>query len=172
MLEYHGQPQWQIVHRLLQPWCEEVVISVNQHQSKLWETESPYNFLVDNFTYQGHGPITGLLSVIGAYPDQAIFLVACDYPFLRRKHLKYLVDHRNQDYEVICYQQSGFPEPLITIFEAAATKKVPGFYVSGQDSIRLFIKLVNAKMVICEDPLALTNVNTLAEYQQLQSKPL
>jgi len=172
LLKYRGQPQWQIVFRMLQPLCGTVVISVNPEQAQRWSVDNSYPLVVDQSTFQNHGPLTGLLSVIEAYPNTALFLVACDYPFLRREHLKYLVDHRSSEYDVVCYQTDDQPEPLITIFETKAIKAIQHYYQSGNDSIRQLIRSVNANLITCQAPQALTNVNTVEEYHQLQSRLL
>jgi molybdopterin-guanine dinucleotide biosynthesis protein A len=170
LLEYHGRPQWRVVHELLQSFCQQVVISVNPTQAQQWKIENEYTLVVDHPTFQNHGPMTGLLSVSKKYPDTAIFLLACDYPFLRKEHLKYLVDRRSSEYDIVCYQTDDQPEPLIAVFETEAMKKIKHFFQSGNDSIRRLILSMNANLVSCQDPQALKNVNTLEEYQQLQTK--
>lgn len=168
LLQFYDRPQWQEVYYLLKPLCDKVVISLNPKQANNWEIDSSHSLVIDKTIYQHHGPMTGLMSVIDEYPDQPIFLVACDYPFLRSEHLLTLVNHHSHDYEVVCYENKGYPEPLVTILEASAIEKIQYFYRAGNDSILKFIRSANAKMVKCENPAMLTNVNTAEEFAQFQ----
>lgn len=170
LLEYNGQAQWQVVYQLLYPFSDRVVISLNPSQAEEWKLDNKYNLVVDNPAFQNHGPLTGLLSVSEAYPNTAVFLLACDYPLLRIEHLKYLDEHRSSEYDVVCFQIGGQPEPLISIFEVPAMRKINHFFQAGNDSIRQFIQSASAKMVVCNDSVALTNVNTEEEYQQFQTR--
>lgn len=170
LLQFYDRPQWQEVYYLLTPLCDKVVISLNLKQANNWKIDSSYSQVIDKTIYQHHGPMTGLMSVVDEYPNQPIFLVACDYPYLRTEHLLTLINHRSYGYEVVCYENLSRPEPLVTILEASAVKKIQYFYRAGNDSILKFIQSVNARMVRCEDPAILTNINTAEEFAQFQRK--
>src|SRR6478735_6633462 len=79
LLDYYGKAQRYYVHEMLQPFCEKVFLSCNEQQAAT--ITGNYETIADAPAYSDIGPMAGLLSAFGQYPDKAFLVVACDYPF-------------------------------------------------------------------------------------------
>src|SRR4030095_17142646 len=76
---------------LIQPFCEEVFISVRRDQQQ--ELASGFKTLPDSFT--DLGPYGAILSAFRDQPDTAWLVVACDLLPLDEQTVRFLIDHRN-----------------------------------------------------------------------------
>ncbi len=170
LIEYHGMPQWQYVHQLLQPFCEEVYLSLNSQQALVWSIPSNIHSIIDKEIFMNHGPMTALLSAVELVKEQPVFVVACDYPLLEKKHLRQLLDRRTTNSEVTCFSSGGLPEPLISIFEIAALKNLTPFFANGSDSIFKFIEQSNSTYIEVENSAFLKNVNSEEDMELLKKK--
>ena len=125
-LEYHGKEQWQHVKDLLGSFCEDVVVSVARN----FDNSGPpfISDRLDNF-----GPFGGILSCFMESPNEAHLVVAVDLPFVNEEAIKTLLEHRNPYKTATAFlnPDSGFPEPLITIWEPKAYPKMLSFLSMG-----------------------------------------
>ena len=169
LLNYGNSPQWKKVHQLLQPFCEKVVISINEKQWEDWAKENPYEFIIDEKKYANHGPLTGVLSVIEKFPESALMIVGTDFPFLKLENLIHLNNHRSPLYEAACFKKDGFLQPLISIIEKESVVKLLEFYKQGNDSLRKFLGEIRTKEIELSDEF-LENINTESEFQLLKNK--
>jgi molybdopterin-guanine dinucleotide biosynthesis protein A len=169
-IDYHGMPQWQYVHQLLQPFCEEVYLSLNAHQASEWSLPSNIHITIDKEPFTNHGPMTALLSALELVKGRPLFIVACDYPLLEKTHLRQLLDARTTNSEITCFSIGGLPEPLISIFETAALKNLTSFFANGSDSIFKFIEQCNSTYIEVEDSAFLKNVNSEADMELMKKK--
>jgi|GEM_PF-598797 len=166
-LQYNGLPQWEYVYNLLSPFCEKTLLSVNTEQQETGMFPKHIEQILDKDEYKEHGPMTGLMSVLEAVGDKPIFLIACDYPLLRMEHLLELIKHRNTEFDVVCYRNTGRAEPLITLFEASVFEQIQAFYKEGNDSIATFIKQAKTCFVDVSEADFLQNVNDPEAFQRL-----
>src|SRR3990167_7213142 len=75
---YHGQTQLAWSFRLLSDICEKTFVSVNR-ANKDDVLRCQYPQIVDD-EKSFSGPIAGILSAIGKYPNHAWMVIACDLP--------------------------------------------------------------------------------------------
>ncbi|MBX2815367.1 MAG: molybdenum cofactor guanylyltransferase [Saprospiraceae bacterium] len=130
-----GVPLYQRQASLLEAFCKEVVVSCRKEQSHQYDgwrcVEDRYDFA---------SPMNGLLSVQEAFEKRSIFLLATDYPSLRKKHLRPLVDCLTPASAIIAYQHSdGSPEPLCTIYHGSTSKGLQMQCANGQYSLREYM---------------------------------
>ncbi|MGL1900580.1 MAG: molybdopterin-guanine dinucleotide biosynthesis protein B [Fibrobacterales bacterium] len=113
-LDYHGVPQQEYLHSLLSPICHNTFLSV-AHSSETVEKQLPE--IVDTFTDMG--PLGGILTALREYRTSAFLTIACDLPYLDSETIEYLIKNRNPFKAATTFinQESGFPEPLCTIYE-------------------------------------------------------
>lgn len=167
LLNYTGQPQWKIVGELLKPFCEDVVISINEKQQRLWAENENLQFIVDNEKFQNHGPLSGILSVIEKHPNQGLMIVGTDFPFLKMEHLIQLNNERGPNYDAVCFEKEGFLQPLVSILEKEAIEKLDLFYKEGNDSLRKFLGEIKTKKIKADENF-LANINTKEDYLKLR----
>lgn len=167
LLKYHGKEQWKIVTELLKPFCEEVVISINQNQWEKWAEKESDSVIIDHHQFKNHGPISGILSVIEEYPNQGLMIVGTDFPFLKMEHLIKINNQRSPNYEAVCYENEGFLQPLVSIIEKNAVLKLKKFFEEGNDSLRKFLQEIKTNKIDAEDGDFLNNINTPEAYLKL-----
>lgn len=146
-LDYHGKPQREFLADQLAAFCQETRISLRAGQ----ESDLPnYATLVDTFT--GLGPYGAILSAFREDPNAAWLTVAVDLPYLTERTLEYLVQHRNPSALATAFHNpdSGFPEPLITIWEPRAYPKLLEFLSQGYSCPRKV--LINTEVQELELP--------------------
>ncbi|MCB9245252.1 MAG: NTP transferase domain-containing protein [Flavobacteriales bacterium] len=149
---------------LLAPFCEEVFISCRRKQLDV--IESAYPLLAD--TYLGLGPYGAILSAFRRDPDAAWLVVACDLPFLNSGAIGELVSQRAANtYATAFYNKhTDFPDPLCTIWEPRAYRRMLEFLSLGVSCPRKVLINSEIKLVSPLDPHILTNVNTPEEFEQ------
>lgn len=70
------------------------------------------------------GPMTGILSALIATGEDAVFVVACDMPFISAELIRYMVDRYNQQsansiqHLAFSIQQSANPQPPVLNYDA------------------------------------------------------
>jgi len=162
-LDYHGIPQYQYLHNHLSPICEEVFVSCRQDQSTLFE-----NPIADSFT--GLGAYGGLLSAFQKDPNSAWLAVACDIPLLNKATLEKLKENRDPSKIATCFYNSttGFPEPLITIWEPRAYPVLLHYLSLGYSCTRKVLINSDVKIVRLENEDVLLNANTSEDREKVK----
>jgi len=111
------------------------VVSVNKEQYPTYSTLfSSDQLVVDNEKLTIRGPLYGLLSVHMQYPDQALFVLACDMPLMTTEILKELLQQHNQHpkQQAFLYTNNNEPEPLCAIYKPNALQYILYLYQTGQ----------------------------------------
>ncbi len=117
-LTYNGTSEAERMAGLLQEFCEKTCFSSRADL----ETDSLAH-LQDieriNDEHIGLGPVGGLATLMGRYPDRAWIIVACDMPFLTRESLEEIVRKRDPLRYGTCFVQKGMLgyEPMCAIYE-------------------------------------------------------
>lgn len=111
----------------LQPLCDNLVISVNPEQHAYHSELSGYTLITDDASLDIYGPLHGLFSVHQHFPEEDIFLLACDMQQMKAEVLETLAGNyrANPDFEAwVFLQPDGSPEPLAAIYSAKAIAAV------------------------------------------------
>jgi molybdopterin-guanine dinucleotide biosynthesis protein A len=106
---------------LLQPICDNLVISINPKQHDYQSILGHYTLVKDDASLNIYGPLHGLLSVHQQFPGEDIFLLACDMQQMQAEVLDALAEkyRANPDYEAwVFLEPDGSPEPLAAIYSA------------------------------------------------------
>ena len=155
LIDYHGKSQEQYLFDLLNPYCSEVYVSINQNQN----TNLPHIFDLD---LSLKSPITGILSAFNKYPETAWLVVACDMPFVNQEVVEYLIKHRNPEKFATAFENSEehFPEPLLTIYEPKILEKLQGAVNQEKKSPRKVLQSLEIELLQVFDNKVLININT------------
>ena len=162
-LEFYGKPQREYMADMLQPYCKEVYLSVRPDQ----EVPSTHPLIAD--TFFGLGPFGALLSAFRSDPDAAWIVVACDLPLLGDSAIRQLVESRDARKVATAFRSpvNDFPEPLIAIWEPKAYLHALAFLSQGYSCPRKVLINSEIRLVEPNEPLALTNVNTPDELDEV-----
>ncbi|THD68867.1 molybdopterin-guanine dinucleotide biosynthesis protein MobA [Robertkochia marina] len=160
-LDYHGKPQHLYLKEELAELCEATYVSCREEQAELFPTALPDTFL--------HlGAYGGILSAFQQDPNAAWFSVACDVPLLNKSTLEKLVAQRDPSKLATCFYNSetGFPEPLITIWEPRAYPVLLHYMSMGYSCARKVLINNDVKVVKLENEEVLLNANTMDEREK------
>lgn len=159
LIDYHGMPQRDWVAEQLNDVCEEVFFSVRPDQENLPDGQ----LLPDTFT--GLGPFGAILSAFREHPQAAWLVVACDMPLLDKEGLQFLLQARNPSQLATAFHNpaTGWPDPLLTIWEPRAYPTLLQFLTQGYSCPRKV--LINSDVKVVEAPKAdiLRNANSPEE---------
>lgn len=169
LIEYHGQPQREFLAEQLQSVCGEVYYSIRPDQ----DTELPGPVIKDSFI--GLGPFGAILSAFREHPNAAWMVVACDLPLLDKKALQQLAQKRNSSKLATAYHNpaTGWPDPLVTIWEPRAYPVLLQFLTQGYSCPRKVLINSEIEMINAPDPNILLNANSpeeKAEVEQILAK--
>ena len=155
-LQYYGKPHREYLADLLTEKCGKCILSVRPGQ----EVESPYAKLHDTFT--GLGPFGAILSAFRYNPNHAYLTLPCDVPFVDENIISDLITKRDVSKIATCYhnEQTGFPEPLITIWEPRSYSRLLHFLSIGYSCPRKVLINSDIKELKSENELVLFNANT------------
>ena len=158
LLDFHGQPQRLHMAGLLSKFCDSTYLSCRADQVE--EMAGPFPTLPD--TFLGLGPMGAILSAFRAGPDAAWLVVACDLPLLDHATLGFLTKNRNTSKMATSFLSpvTGFPEPLIAIWEPRAYPVLLNFLSQGYSCPRKALINSPIELLTVPDAQALRNVNT------------
>ena len=121
------------------------------------------------------GPVGGLATLMGRFPDKAWMITACDMPFLREEDFDIIFQERDPLRYGTCYVQKGRLgyEPMCAIYEPKFI--VPLFEAMSRRELslsRIIGELPFREVKINEgDRSKFTNINTPEDYKIARSKP-
>ena len=119
LLDYHGQPQRRYLYDQLHRLGIAPAMSCRHDQADTLR-QSFDAVLPDTFT--DLGPFGAILSAFRTDPTAAWLVVACDLPLLDAATLRQLIDGRDPNAYATAFHNpaTGFPEPLVAIWEPRA----------------------------------------------------
>lgn len=171
-IAYHGRPQWKYVRDLLRTKELDVFISCREEQAASFAGEQ---VIPDSFT--GLGPMGAILSAFRYDPDAAWLVLACDLPLFDVSTLGFLLKNRKPGAMATAFRQAaglpglshkgqdetGFPEPLVTIWEPKAYVRLLQFLAQGVSCPRKVLINSDIHLLDAPAPEALVNANTPEE---------
>lgn len=178
-MAYHDRPQWQHLQQLLAKNGLEVFISCREDQAGLF---ADLPVIIDSFT--GLGPLGAILSAFRHDPDVAWLVLACDLPLFDGPTLGFLLQHRDPSAAATAFRQvpalpgfpdtapgeTGFPEPLVAIWEPKTYVRMLRFLAEGVSCPRKVLINSATNLLDAPRPEALVNANTPEERKVILEK--
>lgn len=164
-INYHGMSQRAYVSSIMTELNVTPYLSLRNEEDK----EGDLDVIAD--TFQNLGPMGGILSAFRAHPDEAWLTVACDLPYLSKETLSQLITLRDPSKVATCFhnEETGFPEPLITIWEPRAYQRLLMFLAQGYACPRKVLINSDVKQIEMSNKLEMTNVNTPDEKEKFEA---
>lgn len=162
ILNYFGKPQKEHVFSLLKNELTEVFYSVAEKSEKNNEISDAFLNL---------GPFGGICSAFQQDPNAAWLVLATDVPFVDEKLVQLLLQKRNPSKvaTTIKGKNQEFLEPLITIYEPKAYRKLLAYLAQGYSCPRKM--LINSEVEIVEvDDNFIRNINTPEEFDAVRKE--
>ncbi len=166
-LDYHGMPQVYFVCGELARLNVDPLISCRKDQDTLFN--DLYGKVHDSF--EGLGPFGAILSAFRQDPNCAWLSVACDQPLLRSAEIELLLQKRDPGKIATCFHnpETGFPEPLITLWEPKAYPRLLSFLSLGYSCPRKVLINSDIHEIHPENTQFMKNANTQEERKELQN---
>lgn len=119
------------------------------------------------------GPMTGIYSSLISTSEEAVFVVACDMPFVNEGLVKYIVKlYREQDAVIPLY--GGLPQPLLGVYSRAVAPRMESAIFSGRKGLREFLSEIRTHFVEEDDVRLMDpegksfiNINTIQELKKV-----
>jgi molybdopterin-guanine dinucleotide biosynthesis protein A len=159
LLDHNGQSQLAFTVHLLDEHVEQVFVSTRAEQRD--ETERrQYAQIIDH--YEEIGPVAGILSAMDEHPQADWLVVACDLPNIDAPTIRYLLEHRIEEYPFVAYASShdGLPEPLCALYLGGSEALPRAFVGAGLHCPRKMLIRSDTLLLQQAEPNALDNVNT------------
>ncbi|MEK7864784.1 MAG: molybdenum cofactor guanylyltransferase, partial [Nitrospirota bacterium] len=126
------------------------------------------------------GPLTGIFSVLSNIKDDAIFVVACDMPFLNGQLMRYMVDKYNNfnsgtnKWDAVIPVFEGKPQPLFGIYSKNILGIIEERLNKGLKRLKDLLTEINVLYIKEEevrqiDPegRSFLNINTMEDYKKI-----
>lgn len=114
------------------------------------------------------GPYGGILSAFKNDPNSAWLVMACDMPNIGSKEISFLIENRNPSkLATACFNpETGFPDPLFTIWEPKAYQVLLQFLAFGYSCPRKVLINSEIELLHLPNPDVLRNINTPFEKEE------
>jgi molybdenum cofactor guanylyltransferase len=112
-----------------------VKISVNEQQFPEYAAVfQPGDLVADNKSIALKGPLLGVLSAQLAFPNEDLFILACDMLLMETTILReiYIIYKNDPSHEAYFYTNDGEPEPLCGIYTSTGLASIVSMLRSGQ----------------------------------------
>jgi molybdopterin-guanine dinucleotide biosynthesis protein A len=123
LLKLHGRTWAEATADKLNALALPVILSVNEQQYQTYiSLFTEKQIIRDNLSLGIRGPLCGVLSAHLLFPDEDLFVLACDMPLLDVKVLKNLMEavEKFPSSGAVLYDNNGEPEPLCGIYRASS----------------------------------------------------
>jgi molybdopterin-guanine dinucleotide biosynthesis protein A len=165
-IDYHGMPQREYLYTMLEGLTENTFMSCRPDQ--VAEFDASFKTLPDSIA--GLGPFGAIISAFREFPNHAWLVVACDIPLISRNSLLQLIGERNPSKMATTFfnNETGFPDPLVTIWEPKAYPEMLHFLSLGYSCPRKVLINSQVQIIHPSDPKALLNANSPEEYERVK----
>ena len=132
-----------------------VALSVNHKQVEQYTRAfKDVELISDNDNFLLKGPLAAVLSINGKYPEEDLFIIACDMALMKSFVLKelyntYLKVSEKQGY---VFTNDGEPEPLCGIYTANGIAHIKQLYERGQ-LLKHSMKFMLDHLIMCRIPI-------------------
>ena len=154
--ELHDKKIIEHVISVMQSVFDEVVIITNQpEQYKEFGCKVLKDFIPDL------GPVGGIITALRYTDKDAIFVVACDMPFISADAIKHILSGA-QDYDAVVASVEDGIEPLFALYR----KNTKGFFnYKGNRSVLSMLEEIKNVNYIDIDRRVVTNINTRNDHE-------
>lgn len=164
LLGYHGKTQARFVYELLEQRCNNVFLSSRPGQLAGSDSERLPQ-IHDEFLDMG--PLGGILTAMKKYPASSWVVAACDLPYLTQELLDTLLLKRNPYKFATCFKGwKEKPEPLFAVYEPKSYFRLLQGLGLGYQCPRSILMNSSIEELSLPNSNSLTNVNTLAEFEE------
>jgi molybdenum cofactor guanylyltransferase len=168
-IEIHNTNQRRHMVDLVAPFVDDVFLSCRPDQVEQFSQD--FNTIPDKMTDMG--PFGAIVSAFFHDPNAAWLVLAIDLPNFGEAALTKLIDNRRPTAVATAYisPESGFPEPLASIWEPKSHLHLLQFLQQGYSCPRkVLINSGNTHLIEAENAMFLDNMNTPEDLEKARTK--
>ena len=165
-INYYGLPQHAYLSQIFEEINVPAFIACRADQAPIYETR----VITDKFS--NLGPYGAILSAFQLDPDAAWLVLACDLPLIKKEDILGLMANRNarKFATAILNPDTGFPDPLFTIWEPKAYLNLLSFLGLGYSCPRKVLINSDIELLEIDNPEILSNVNTPEDRENISQR--
>jgi molybdenum cofactor guanylyltransferase len=166
LLQYHGMPQYAFVHALLQPYCSEVLVSVNAYNAAIALPQ-----LIDADAFKNQGPMSGLLSAFD-YAHTDWLVCAIDYPLFDAIEMQHALQQLNTSSlaHVMHNAQTNFYEPWIGLYKAKMKHVLQQQFLKKPISLQTILRSIDAQAIAPINLHSLQSIDTPEQFNLISQQ--
>jgi molybdopterin-guanine dinucleotide biosynthesis protein A len=165
-INYNGLPQHAYLSQIFEEINVPAFIACRADQAPIYETR----VITDKFS--NLGPYGAILSAFQLDPNAAWLVIACDLPLIKKEDILGLMAKRNarKFATAILNPDTGFPDPLFTIWEPKSNLNLLSFLSLGYSCPRKILINCDIKLLEINNPEILSNVNTPEDRENIRQR--
>lgn len=150
LLVYHQLPQRYHAAHLLQPYCDQVFLSLNDTQQ---DSSGLYPVLTDAPELRDTGPMAALLTAAQRLPGRSVLVLGCDYPLMNAGDIASFVASVAPEAPATAFYNvaAGLYEPLLACYTARGMALLLQYYAQGLRSLQQWLQQVVAIRYLPQD---------------------
>lgn len=114
------------------------------------------------------GPLGGIYSGLKNCEEDALFVVACDMPFVSREAVRMLLNEYSGQQKIVLAEADNRVHPLFGIYSKSALVFLERQIQTGDYRVMNALKQAGyVTVVLPKEDTSAKNINTVAEYEQL-----
>jgi molybdopterin-guanine dinucleotide biosynthesis protein A len=163
------KPLYKRAAEKIAPFCNEVYVSVNNHQSATLH----FGYPVINDIYQHQGPIGGIVSCFEVL-DSAMIVLACDMPLIETDDVALLISlHSTAEGCTLFFNMvDGFYDPLLSVWGIEKLNMLQKYFKGGGRSLQQFLLQNNIVKHLSPNPGHFKNINRPEDWAALSAQIL
>lgn len=156
LLKVDGETWAALAARKLQDLQLPVVLSINPLQYEPYgQVFEKQQLIVDNKKFNASAPLFGLLSVHLKFPEEDLFVLACDIKDMSTNLMQALQEqYQKHSGEAYVYHTGDRPQPLCGIYTATGLNRIYHLYLNGElnrYSMMHLLELVNTVAITVKE---------------------
>lgn len=110
-------------------------------------------------------PTAGFEAVFRELPDERLFIISVDTPFVSEKEIRTLLDNDSSQYDAVIAQTASGSHPLCGIYHRSLLPSFEKMLLEDNHRLGQLLKNVNTHFVFFEDEAPFDNLNHPHEYE-------
>lgn len=110
-------------------------------------------------------PTAGFEAIFKELPDERIFVISVDTPFVSEKEIRTLLENDNAQYDAVIAQTAAGSHPLCGIYHRSLLPSFEQMLLDNNHRLGKLLKNVKTHFVFFEDEAAFDNLNHPHEYE-------
>lgn len=170
LLHWHGSNLLEYLINVMGPYCKPIVVSA-AFQSEFNCVQNDIVVVHDSTAFPG--PLIGMQAALKEIPqDLPVFVTGCDYPFIRREIIQFLIS-RLAEFDAVVFHAMNQPQPLPGLYHSRVRSTVNKIISEGKKSLQALLGELSLCFIHDEerrlfdpDDRLLININTKDDYEK------